>query len=85
MEKIEDEPGVTRKCVLTRIRPEKNERRFYAIEVTNDLFGRSLLSRNWGRVGTAGRQRYDLHQDRYGAMAALAKLDQRKRSRGYSG
>ena len=34
---------------LRRVRPEKNERRFYSMIVTVDLFGDTLLLRNWGR------------------------------------
>ena len=44
---------------LTRIRPERNEWRFYRMEVWPDLFGRALLVRQWGRIGTEGRRRQD--------------------------
>jgi predicted DNA-binding WGR domain protein len=36
---------------LARIRPEKNERRFYHLEIWPDLFGRTQLVRRWGRIG----------------------------------
>ena len=39
-------------AVLTRIRPERNEWRFYRLAVWPDLFGRALLARHWGRIGT---------------------------------
>jgi predicted DNA-binding WGR domain protein len=45
---------------LRRIRPEKNERRFYAMTATFDLFGEAILVRNWGRIGTGGRLRRDV-------------------------
>jgi len=34
---------------LQRVRPEKNERRFYAMAAALDLFGEAILIRNWGR------------------------------------
>ena len=37
---------------LARVRPEQNEWRYYRMEVWPDLFGRALLVRNWGRIGT---------------------------------
>jgi hypothetical protein len=40
---------------LVRIRPERNEFRYYRVEVWPDPFGRALLVRHWGR-GTRHRQ-----------------------------
>jgi len=68
---------------LTRIRPEKNERRFYHLEIWPDLFGRTQLVRRWGRIGTSGRQRLDPHPDAGSALNALAQLVRVKRRRGY--
>jgi len=69
---------------LRRIRPEKNERRFYAMTVTLDLFGEAILVRNWGRIGTGGRLRRDVCADIVAAGAALNDLARRKRRRGYT-
>ncbi len=54
---------------LTRIRP--------------DLFGRALLARYWGRIGTKGHLRLDPYPDPGAALNALAALARRKRRRGY--
>lgn len=70
-------------AVLNRIRPERNERRFYAIFVMGDLFGYSLVVRNWGRIGTGGRLRIDSHPDANSAATAIVHLVRRKRRRGY--
>jgi predicted DNA-binding WGR domain protein len=70
-------------AALTRIRPEKNERRFYHLEIWPDLFGRTMLVRRWGRIGTSGRQRLDPHPDAGAAFNALAQLVRAKRRRGY--
>ncbi|WP_284257084.1 WGR domain-containing protein [Acidocella aquatica] len=69
--------------LLRRIRPKQNERRFYAMSVTEDLFGKTVLVRNWGRIGTGGRQRFDYHKDEAAARASLEKLAAQKRRRGY--
>ena len=68
---------------LIRVRPEQNEWRFYRMEVWPDLFGRALLLRQWGRIGTEGRRRLDPHPDPGAAINALAHLAQQKRRRGY--
>ena len=68
---------------LARIRPERNEWRFYRMEVWPDLFGRVLLLRQWGRIGTEGRRRLDPHPDPGAALNALARLAGQKRRRGY--
>ena len=62
---------------------ERNEWRFYRMEVWPDLFGRALLLRQWGRIGTEGRRRLDPHADPGAAINALARLAGRKRRRGY--
>jgi predicted DNA-binding WGR domain protein len=68
---------------LVRIRPEENEWRYYRLAVWPDLFGRALLARHWGRIGTPGRIRLDPHPDAGAAINALARLARRKRRRGY--
>lgn len=70
---------------FTRVcnRAERNEWRFYRMEVWPDLFGRALLVRQWGRIGTEGRRRLDPHSDPGAAINALAVLPRTKRRRGY--
>jgi len=68
---------------LVRIRPEKHEWRYYRLAVWPDLFGRALLARHWGRIGTPGRIRLDPHPDAGAAVNALARLVRTKRRRGY--
>jgi predicted DNA-binding WGR domain protein len=70
-------------AALIRVRPEFNEWRYYRMEVWPDLFGRALLLRQWGRIGTEGRRRLDPHPDPGAAINALAQLADRKRRRGY--
>ena len=70
-------------AALIRIRPERNEWRYYRLEIWPDLFGRALLARHWGRIGTQGRRRLDPHPDTGAALNALATLARAKRHRGY--
>jgi predicted DNA-binding WGR domain protein len=71
------------KVDLTRIRPEKNERRFYCLEIQCDLFGTIVLCRSWGRIGRAGKVRFDPHVSIEAASKALGQLCGLKRRRGY--
>jgi predicted DNA-binding WGR domain protein len=57
--------------------------RFYSLEVGRDLFGRVVLVRTWGRLGTAGRTRLDEHEGEGEALAALAVMQRAKQRRGY--
>ena len=70
-------------AALIRIRPERNEWRFYRLVVWPDLFGRALLDRQWGRIGAQGHVRLDPHPDPGAAINALAQLARPKRRRGY--
>lgn len=42
--------------VLHRRDPEQGVARFYSVMIERDLFGRVMLVRNWGRIGTHGRE-----------------------------
>ena len=68
---------------LVRVRPAQKEWRFYRMEIWPDLFGRALLLRQWGRIGTEGRRRLDPHPDPGAAINALADILRAKRRRGY--
>jgi predicted DNA-binding WGR domain protein len=71
-------------AVLVRIEPARNAWRFYRMAVWPDLFGRALLARQWGRIGTQGRVRLDPYPDPGAAINALAQFARAKRRRGYS-
>ena len=68
---------------LVRICDELNQWRYYRMEIWPDLFGRALLVRQWGRIGTEGRRRLDPYPDPGAAINALAALLRAKRRRGY--
>jgi len=68
---------------LRRVEPEKNVARFYALMIERDLFDHIVLVRRWGRIGTRGRERSNLHANESAAAEALTKLAALKRRRGY--
>jgi predicted DNA-binding WGR domain protein len=61
--------------VLHRRDPVQGVARFYSLMIERDLFGTIRLVRNWGRIGTNGRE--------IEAGQALEALAQVKRRRGY--
>lgn len=76
-------PLFPERVILARIRPERNERRYYRIEIVTDLFGTVGLARTWGRIGRSARMRFDPLPDLGTALDALAAVARGKRRRGY--
>jgi predicted DNA-binding WGR domain protein len=68
---------------LSRIDPVRNMRRFYRMSIQRDLFGRTSLVREWGRIGSRGQVMFENHVDDGRAISALMKLAAVKRKRGY--
>jgi predicted DNA-binding WGR domain protein len=69
--------------VLERRDGSRNLARFYVLAVEPTLLGDSALVREWGRIGTLGRRRLDLHPDAAAAGEALEIWLARKTRRGY--
>jgi predicted DNA-binding WGR domain protein len=69
--------------VLRRLDPDTGAARFYSLVVERDLFGQVVLIRNWGRIGTQGRELVERHATEGEAVKAMDKLAQVKRRRGY--
>ena len=63
--------------------PDLNCFRFYRMDVERDLFGTWVLMRNWGRIGTRGRDRIDSFDSRAAAERARDRLSTAKTRRGY--
>jgi len=70
-------------ATLVRTLPERDQHRYYRLEVWPDLFGHALLVCKWGRIGTGGCHRVDPHPDPGAAINALAARIRAKRRRGY--
>ena len=75
--------SLRRNCGYRKEAPERNEWRFYRLGAWPDQFGRALLARQWGRIGTQGRVRLDPPPEAGAAINALAQLARAKRRRGY--
>jgi len=69
---------------LQRIDPDLKMRRFYSLALQPDLFGGISLVREWGRMCSGGRVRYDSFPSEGQAVGALTALLHKKRRRGYS-
>ncbi len=69
--------------VLHRRNPEEGIARFYSLMIERDLFGRVVLVRNWGRIGTNGRELVEEFAGEIEAGQALEVVAQAKRRRGY--
>ena len=70
--------------LLEKMDRGKRMARFYALSVEPTLFAETALVRRWGRIGTAGRQRIDLHPSPDVAGLELQRWRRRKIRRGYS-
>jgi predicted DNA-binding WGR domain protein len=69
--------------ILDRRNPAANMARFYVLSIEESLFGDIALIREWGRLGTAGRRRIELHETEGSAIEALETWLRRKQRRGY--
>jgi predicted DNA-binding WGR domain protein len=69
--------------VLERREPSRNMARFYVLAIEPTLFGDMALVREWGRLGSLGRRRLDLHASVASAGEALDVWLARKSRRGY--
>jgi len=70
-------------ATLVRTLPDREEHRYYRLEVWPDLFGHALLVCKWGRIGTNGCHRLDPHPNPGAAINALAARVRAKYRRGY--
>ena len=69
--------------VLRRVDPGTNSAHFYMLTLERDLFGNVVVTRQWGRVGTAGRQITEPYPTEEAAVEAITVLAAAKRKRGY--
>jgi predicted DNA-binding WGR domain protein len=69
--------------IIHRRDPDRRMARFYAVALQADLLAGWAVVREWGRIGSPGTIRVDLHQDLPPALAAAERMAGRKRGRGY--
>ncbi|GLS28405.1 WGR domain-containing protein [Neomesorhizobium albiziae] len=70
---------------LRRVDPTRNMARFYILLLQPTLFGETSLVRQWGRIGTRGRQKVEYFTADHEAASALSMLAAQKMKRGYAG
>lgn len=70
-------------CRLEKRVPEKNQFRFYRLELQPTLFGEWNLVREWGRIGRQGRVVLTTFADQAAANIELARILERRHRRGY--
>jgi predicted DNA-binding WGR domain protein len=80
---MEDRDDRVQMLVLERREKSRNLARFYVLAIEPTLFGDAALVREWGRIGSQGRRRLDLHADPVAAREALEAWLARKSRRGY--
>lgn len=68
---------------LQRIDPAKHMARYYLLSVQPNLFGGHSVIREWGRIGSPGQVRIDLHENEGEARTAYEQLVRDKLKRGY--
>ena len=76
-------PETIQLLVLDRIDEARNMARYYVLSIEPTLLGETAMVRQWGRTGSKGQQRIDLHADRAKARIALDTWLRRKLRRGY--
>ncbi len=69
--------------MLERLDPARNVYRYYVVSLEPSLFGDTALVRQWGRIGSVGRQRLKLYADPTEAAEELEAWLRRKIQRGY--
>jgi predicted DNA-binding WGR domain protein len=69
---------------LYRVDTARNMRRYYHLEIAEDLFGCWLLIREWGRIGRRGRSVVASFPSRTAARSAMELVLEAKTRRGYS-
>ena len=63
--------------------PSKNMARYYAMEISETLFGEPCLTRRWGRIGAPGQSLVHHFEKEGDAVRLFLDLMREKRARGY--
>jgi len=68
---------------VERTEASKNMARYYAMEISETLFGEACLTRTWGRIGSRGQSRMQQFESESEAVELFLDLVRQKRRRGY--
>jgi predicted DNA-binding WGR domain protein len=70
--------------VLYRRDPEQGRARFFSLMIERDLFGTIRLVRNWGFVGSKGREKVEIFPGETEAAQSSEVWAEAQRKRGYT-
>lgn len=68
---------------IERTDPKRNMARFYALEISETLFGDACLTRRWGRIGSAGQSMVQHFECENDAVKYFLDITRQKKARGY--
>lgn len=68
---------------IERTEASKNMARYYAMEISDTLFGEACLTRTWGRIGRRGQSKTHHFESENEAVDLFLDLMRQKRKRGY--
>jgi len=68
---------------VERTDASKNMARYYAMDISETLFGEACLTRRWGRIGTHGQTMAHVFLREQEAVELFLDLMRQKRTRGY--
>ena len=68
---------------IERTEAAQNMARYYAMEISETLFGEACLTRTWGRIGSRGQSRMQQFESESEAVDLFLDLMRQKRKRGY--
>jgi predicted DNA-binding WGR domain protein len=69
---------------VERTDPVTNMARYYAMEISESLFGEPCLVRRWGRIGASGQSLIHHFEREDEAVRLFLALARQKRLRGYT-
>lgn len=68
---------------VERTDASKNMARYYAMDISETLFGETRLTRRWGRIGACGQSKAHIFLREQEAVEFFLDLMRQKRMRGY--
>lgn len=68
---------------LRQVDPARNLRRFYRLMISRNLFGKTSLVHEWGRIGSPGQMLVETHADEGQAVDALMRRAHAMQKKGF--
>lgn len=68
---------------VERTDASKNMARYYAMDISETLFGETCLTRRWGRIGARGQSKVHIFSREEEAVRLFLDLLRLRRKRGY--